>query len=225
MILSCQSCQTRYLVPATHFAMGPRSVRCAKCGYSWVAELPAEPAAALAEQLSALAPPYPTAEPVIPVTKLPVVQIERPFWLSDWMVAALLLVVSLSLLFFALDRKNIAMRWPSTEKIYDSVGLHVYHPGEGLSLRQVRSEMRFEGETQLAVEGQVHNDTDKAQSIPPIVAAAIGPDGKIMQSWQIDAPAAMVEPGGSVPFTSAIHAPQGSVTEINLHFVEPKNGT
>ena len=42
---------------------------------------------------------------------------------------------------------------------------------------------------QLTVEGQIHNDTDKIQPIPNIVAAAKGADGKLMQSWQIDAPA------------------------------------
>ena len=128
------------------------------------------------------------------------------------------------MLILAVDRREIVRRWPKADKFYDAVGLHIYHIGEGLSLRQVRSEMRFEGETQLAVEGQIHNDTDKPQTIPPILAAAIGPDGKIMQSWQIDPPAATLAPSESVPFTSAIHAPQGSVTEINLHFVEPKNG-
>ena len=128
------------------------------------------------------------------------------------------------LLLLALDRRQITHEWPSTNAIYDRVGLHVYHAGEGLSLRQVRSEMRFEGGMQLAVDGVVHNDTDKPQPIPDIMAAAIGPDGTSMQSWQIDAPAATVGPGESVPFTSEIHAPQGTVTEITLHFVETDNG-
>jgi predicted Zn finger-like uncharacterized protein len=225
MILSCSSCQARYLVPASHFAMGPRMVRCARCSHMWMAGLPPEPAAALAEQLSALLPP--PAEPMPPLppaANLPVVRKGVPFWQRDWALAGAVVVLAAFMLIFAIDRKDIAERWPATEKLYDGVGLHVYHVGEGLSLRQVRSEMQFEGETQLAVEGQVHNDTDKPQSIPPVLAAAIGPDGKIMQSWQIDAPAATVAPGGSVAFTSSIHAPQGTVTEINLHFVEPKNG-
>ena len=224
MILACSSCHTRYLVPVSHFAAGPRRVRCARCGHMWTAELPPEPAEALAEQLSALPPPLGEMRPFAPAANLPILHKDKSFWRSDWILAGLLLVVAALMLLFAFDRKDIAERWPETEKLFDRVGLHIYHPGEGLSLRQVRSEMRFEGETQLAVDGQVHNDTDKPQSIPPILAAAIGPDGKIMQSWQIDAPAAMVAPGGNVPFTSAIHAPQGTVTEINLHFVEPKNG-
>jgi predicted Zn finger-like uncharacterized protein len=222
MILSCPSCQARYLVPAVHFSAGARLVRCARCAHIWLAELPREPAAALAEQLSALAPPEGGVRPP-PASNLPIVHGELPFWQRDWVMAALVMTAAVLLLWLALDRRQITRDWPVTEKFYDRVGLHVYHAGEGLSLRQVRSEMRFEGGSQLAVEGQVHNDTDKPQSIPDILAAAIGPDGKPMQSWQIDAPAATVGPGESVPFTSTIKAPQGNVTEINLHFIEPND--
>ena len=225
MILSCPSCQGRYLVPATHFAAGPRMVRCARCAHTWLAEVPPDPATAFENQLSALVSPAESAVPATPTANLPIVQDEvKPFWLCDWVLAMAAMTFAGLLLFLALDRKDIAHRWPVTESIYDRVGLHIYHVGEGLSLRQVRSEMRFDsGTTELAVDGQVHNDTDKQQTIPDILAAAIGPDGKPMQSWQIDAPAATVAPGDSVPFTSAIHAPKGTVAEINLHFVELGN--
>jgi predicted Zn finger-like uncharacterized protein len=227
MILACSSCQARYLVPATHFASGARTVRCARCGHTWSAEAPAEPAVALAEQLSALSPPVGETVPSAPAipSQLPIVQDEtKSFWLRDWVLATLAVILAAFLLVLVIDRRDIASRWPSMEQYYDRIGLHIYHSGEGLILRDVRSEMRFEGGiTKLEVEGEVFNNTREPRPIPNILAAAIGPDTKTMQSWQIDAPAATVAPGETVPFSSAINAPEGTVTQIHLHFIEPND--
>lgn len=228
MILACPDCKTRYLVPAVHFAAGARTVRCGRCAHMWLAELPPEPAAALAHQLSALAPASDGPRPVaIPILGLPSVQNEaKAFWQNDWAVAGMTLVASILFLWLALDRRDIAERWPITESLYDRVGLHIYHAGEGLELLKVRSEMKFDGgTTQLTIEGEIRNKTDKPQSIPNLLAAAIGSDGKPIQSWQIEAPKATLAAGESVTFTSEIHAPQGTVVDINLHFIEPGNAS
>jgi len=199
-------------------------VRCARCGHTWVAELPPEPGTAKAEQLSALAPAD-TATKAPPAFRLPVAPKEKPFWIKDWFLACLAVIAACILLWMAVDRKDIAERYPFTEDFYDRVGLHIYHAGEGLELLNVRSEVKLDGGmTQLTVEGTIHNKTDKPQSIPDLLAAAVGSSGIIMQSWQIDAPKAKLGPGESVPFTSEIHAPQGTVANMNLHFVEPDNG-
>jgi len=226
MILACPSCQARYLVPVAHFATGPRMVRCARCTHAWIAEIPPEPGEMRAEQLSALAPAE-AAKPLPPSSTIPTVYREPAFFRGhDWGAAGATLALALLLLWLALDRKDIAQNHPWTERFYDRIGLHIFHAGEGLTLEQVRSETRFEdGILQLAVEGQIHNSTDKPQPIPDILAAAIGPDDKVMQSWQIDAPAATVAAGESVSFASEIHSPKGMVVEINLHFIEPNHGT
>ena len=137
-------------------------------------------------------------------------------WRICWPVLAVLVL--------ALDRREIAHRWPITETLYDRIGLHIYHSGEGLSLRDVHSEIKDEnGIAKLVVEGQVSNDTKVMQPIPDVLAAAIGPDNKTMTSWQIDAPAATVLPGETVPFTSSINAPEGTVAQVHLHFIESGN--
>jgi hypothetical protein len=80
------------------------------------------------------------------------------------------------------------------------------------------------GMTKLLVEGKIRNKTPYVQEIPPIKVDAIGADGQIIQSWQIDPPASRVFDGEGVTFRSSINAPQGNVTEINLSFVEIKHG-
>ena len=223
MIIACLACQTRYLVPAAHFAAGPRMVRCAHCGHTWLAELPPETGTARTDQLSALAAADTGKAP--PAYQLPVAPKEKPFWQKDWFLASVAVIAACILLWMAVDRREIAQKYPSMEAVYDRVGLHIYHAGEGLELQDVRSEMKFDGGTmQLSVEGKIHNKTDKPQSIPNLLAAAAGPSGAVMQSWQIDAPAATLAPGETKTFTSEIRAPQGTVANINLHFVEPDNG-
>jgi len=111
------------------------------------------------------------------------------------------------------------------EKLYNATGLVIYHfDGEGLSLEKVRSELRYDsGLMKLVVEGKIHNSTEYTQEIPNILATALGPDGDVLQRWQIDAPALRVSPGESMPFRSAINAPKGTVVDLNLSFSEIKN--
>jgi len=134
------------------------------------------------------------------------------------------LIVCLLLAAFVLLRQSVVDIWPFMEGAYESVGLHIYHYGEGLSLEKVRSELRYDGGImKLAVEGKVHNGTQNIQEIPDIKAVAIGADGQPIQSWQIDAPGLRVFPGETMPFQSTINAPSGSITEINLSFIEIKH--
>lgn len=222
MILACPFCQTRYLVAAGLFVSGPRQVRCARCSHSWRADKPKRIDVVAPPDLSP-APDKPS--PVPPGSGLPVVRKPPlPQWLKQVIrIAVAVAAVNIALV-LVLYRQDIAKTWPQMNRFYDAVGLHIYRYGEGLSFQQVRSELRYDsGETQLAVEGKVHNATKNSQVIPDILATAIGSDGATMQSWQIDAPAAKVAPGADVPFHSAINAPSGTVAEINLSFVEPKH--
>ena len=222
MILDCPSCHARYLVPAAHFASGPRLVRCAKCSFSWSADLPQDPAASFAQKMADFAPVE--EKPISPGSNLPALREQKSLMRR---MALLLIVAVAAALFsgwFLLDRKEIAHRHPSLEKLYDRIGFHIYHAGEGLSLDQVRSEEQFDsGIMELMVTGQIRNDTAKTQVIPNLLATAVGADGKPMQRWQIDAPAAKVEPGASVSFASTIRAPQGTVVEVRLTFIEPEH--
>ena len=100
-----------------------------------------------------------------------------------------------------INRETLSGRWPVFEGIFDAVGLHINHTGENLRIEDVRSELRYDaGIVRLVVEGKVHNVAEKYQLVPNIKASAIGPDGSEIQSWQIDAPAAKLDPGvdGSV---------------------------
>jgi predicted Zn finger-like uncharacterized protein len=221
MILTCSLCQTRYLVPASLFDAGPRLVRCARCLHTWRAGLANETGDAVPPQT----PPDPTLRPLLSETPPLLLDKQPPPRVRRVRLIGAAIAIGLFLLWLIFDRQQIAQNRPLIEKLYDSLGLVIYHyGGEGLSFEQVRSELRFDGGImKLTVEGKIRNTTSFVQEIPDILASAIGPDGKTMQSWQIGAPAFRVFPGESVPFRSSINAPKGTVVDMNLSFIEIKN--
>lgn len=221
MILVCPLCQTRYLVQAHLFTAGPRQVHCARCNHGWKAEPPRE------IDVVGVPPPEPAPIPehVAPIPRgsnLPVLAqksmspiLHHSLWIAT---AALLAAV---LIWLILDRQNIAHRWTFMEPLYNAVDLYIYYPGDGLEFDQVRSELKFDsGITKLVLEGKIKNRTKKNQKVPNIIASALGPDGRIIQSWQIDAPKATLVPEEGASFASSINAPKGTVVNVTLNFVE-----
>lgn len=229
MILVCPSCDSRYLVPATAFATGPRPVRCARCGHGWQASLPPivqdaldQAAAGLDDAAGQFAAPPDAAAPLPAGSNLPALPQEAAPWRNPRFVGVVAggLAVLLALLWLLLDRHAIAARMPWMGGLYRAVGLSVAQAEEGLVLRQVRSERRYEeGTMRLIVEGEVYNGAGASVDVPDIHASALGPDGKAMQSWKIDAPAARLAVGEAAPFRSAVTTPEGTVAEVNLSFV------
>lgn len=228
MILSCPFCHTRYLISAGLFAAGPRRVRCARCFHEWQADLPKElDAIPGASSFSAALAETPAVEtrPIPPGSNLPALPRQPlPEGLRRILLIAGAAFVIIMMGWFVFDRREIAGRWPALEMFYEKVGLHIYHFGEGLSLENVRSEMKYDGGIMmLTVDGTIYNGTKNEQEIPNILASAMGPDGNVLQSWQIDAPKASVAPGEGVKFQTSIAAPRDKVTEVNLNFIEKKN--
>ena len=225
MILVCPLCQTRFLIPASLFVSGPRRVRCARCLHSWLAETPKEIDVVAAPDFHAILtsevgggpPPIPEGSNLPALTSQ-----AMPVWMRRVMVGCLVGALVLLVGGLILGRKNVMAQWPVTKSIYEAVGLRIYHLGEGLVLSGVRSEMRYEdGIMRLVVEGQIDNTTDKRQKIPNIAVSAIGSDGSTAQSWQIDAPAMILDAHQTMPFQSAINAPKTTVVNVTLNFLEP----
>ena len=230
MILVCPLCQKRYLVKAAMFAHGPRTVRCANCKHSWSAEPPngidviatTEHEAALIRESPAVteaAQPIPQGSnlPVIPPSPLMLLWLKVRWWLFA-------VFVIWTLLWMVNERQHIARRWTFLTPVYNSLGLYIYYPGDELEFDQVRSELKFEGGiTKLNLKGKVWNRTKNIQKVPNIVAQAVGSDGHVIQSWQIDAPQATLAPDEEASFSSSMNAPKGNIINVNLNFVETKD--
>jgi predicted Zn finger-like uncharacterized protein len=241
MILICQSCAARYLVPASVFANGPRQVRCARCGKEWLAgvvdEKPApqpkttEPQKEKpveeknAEELVAPPPltePLRVIPPIPPGSSVPAVW-HRPWrrWILAFSKYAVALFVLVSVVFVLLSRDSIVARFPAAENFYRAVGYRVPAPGDGFSLQNISSERRFEeGNTVLSVSGDVRNDTSSHLAVPAIEISAMGASGSSVKTWVVEPPVEKLESGKSVMFRSVVPSPESAVAEITLRFVE-----
>lgn len=246
MILVCSKCKASYLVPAAVFASGPRQVRCARCSHTWQADLPSKIVVMpqeMSEAFGGAKVPLPVRETVpdpagapaepAPISNDPDTNEEQapnlpaiwqnPLWRRFRVVVfALLALVAVGAVVWAIDQQLYAPLLPQFDKIWESPETKTPAIGVGLNLENIRSERRFEsGGMQLVVEGEVHNTTGETQNVPDMLAKAIGPDRAVIQSWRIEAPVATLPAGAAVPFHSSIVAPQGTVVEVNLSFVEP----
>ncbi|MDD3288215.1 MAG: zinc-ribbon domain-containing protein [Alphaproteobacteria bacterium] len=234
MILVCNACNARYLVPATVFSNGPKHVRCARCSNTWLARLPPDPPAVSAPVVAPAAPVKPlppvveTPVSVAPIPKgsgLPTLW-KEPVWHRRIQIATIAfgLVLTVALLWLLLDRNNIAKHVPSMERVYYAIGLPIPHPGDGLVLKNVHSERKFEdGHMQLVVVGEIYNESSSSRIVPELLAVAIGPDGSEIQRWQIKVPADKLTQSASAPFRSAIMSPSGLVVEVKLTFIETED--
>lgn len=231
MILVCPLCQKKYLVQANIFAHGPRQVRCAGCKHGWEASLPNEIEAVSyptsiagtpAETKAAVRQPeqpIPEGSNLPAVIPSPLMQIWKKIRLPLFAVFAVWALTTL-----IVDRQHIARRWTFMTPLYNAVDLYIYYPGDELEFDEVKSELKFEGGiTRLNLQGKVWNRTKNNQKVPNIIAQALGSDGHVIQSWQIDAPTATLAPHGEVDFSSSINAPKSNVVNINLNFAEIKD--
>jgi len=158
-------------------------------------------------------------EPVTTSGKLTLEHTKRLFWVAATIAAGFLLFFTIV---FVAGHSFIIQRWPQMQQIYVDLGLAQNPLKDNLVLTNITSERRYQdGAMQLVVQGEVQSHAKQRQVVPAISVEALGPDGRIIESWRIEPPKATMDPDTTVPFTSSIISPQGTVVEVNLSFVEP----
>lgn len=218
-------------------------MRCARCGFTWQADLPPKITAVLAamtepekeiNQSSLSLAQDPTAPsmssdaiqrvlpPIPPGSNLPVIRPSlrrKVLRYTGIFLAAGLLFGGIAFVVWRVPTLNIP--WAKWALVFDEADRSAQWIGDGFSLQQVRSERRFEtGAMRLFVEGEVHNDNPETKPVPDIMVVAIGSNGSKIESWRIPAPVATLSAGADASFKFSTLSPESTVVEINLSFVD-----
>jgi predicted Zn finger-like uncharacterized protein len=234
MILTCPSCQARYVVPDSAIGASGRKVRCAACRHSWFQEPPnSAPAAAMTPDPPAFGAPVsrqPTltgrppverrapAQAAAPDWDRPLPAIEEPPFRPRRNPARLLTIASLIIGALALAAAA-AIQYFGLPNVGSWVGIPV-QTGDVLSIvdQNARTSRLERGNAVLEVSGTIVNQTDQVQRVPQILAELKDAQGRIIYSWSIAPPVGDLQPRGRVAFNSAnVGVPRGG-RQLSLTF-------
>lgn len=233
MILSCPTCQTRYVVPDNAIGPNGRQVRCAACKRSWFQNPPSmrggvgsppPPPTFVAPQRTVPEPaPVQAASAPEPQATTEEAQDfdafahQPPFagrhnparlWTIAAIAFALVMVAAIAAIsYFGLP----------------TIGTDASARTAGNSLRlevngKPERQQMASGNELLAVSGRITNPTDKVLPVPPIRAELRDASGRVVYGWSISPPVDTLRPGESAIFNSAeTDVPKGA-TSLNLRF-------
>jgi predicted Zn finger-like uncharacterized protein len=239
MILSCPSCQSRYVVPDSAIGVAGRQVRCANCRHSWFQEgAPAAPVppAPLAQ------PAVPVAEPTPPTFASPPLRRETAPARSAVLGDTAAEPEAPSYDAFAAEppfrpRRNPAKMWTIIAVVaallMTAAALAVHYfgvPGFGgdetASSGESGTPLEIQGDgarTPLAsggillrVSGRISNPSDQPQRVPQIQAELKDAQGRTVHSWLIAPPVTELAPGQAANINSAEIQPEGSRAATNV---------
>lgn len=235
MILSCPSCQARYLVNPVQLGDAGRRVKCARCHHVWYAARPADspvppvvPEVAAGPTLAASRPAGPVAEPppgkaaayepFPPVSgQLPSTVVLRRSRIPAAFWALLVLLVGAVVAVGVVARGDMVRLYPPAIVLYEAVGLPVDrsvlagHPWLQPALQITRLETELDEAGDLLVSGTLVNSADGSRRLSPLAISLNDADGAALASHQFDLGQTMLEAGQSLAFEIVIEDwPEGA---------------
>lgn len=246
MILSCPSCQARYLVNPTQLGDAGRRVKCARCHHVWYASRPPEPAT----PLSATTPPSTPAEdsprPVFaarsgndgtidspferaaaepPVSgQLPSTIVRRRSRMPAVLWTLLILLVGGIAVVGVVAGGDVVRLYPPAIALYDAVDLRVDrsaladHPNLQPALEFADVESAIGEDGGLIVSGSLTNDSAERRRVLPLIVTLLDDQGDALASQEVDLGQTSIDGGQSVAFEVSIDPwPEGAV-EADLGF-------
>lgn len=233
MILNCEKCGTRYLVPSSAIGEDGRIVRCTNCGYEWFQaqekidlDLTETPEAPEFEPIPDSVKPLPEGAelPVLTVRpariRMTMLRFSRPgpAQLAGYGAAAGVFVLIAVLLI--LMHGPLTRAWPASTAVYGIMGISTVVPGDGLSFEELSavSGMDEKGVPVLKVEGRIVNGGQSPVEIPPLLSTIYDAKGKVMTRVRTPAPKPVAKAGEKVAFRALYPKAAGTAKDVRVSF-------
>lgn len=237
MILTCDECHTRYIVPSQQIGDEGCRVRCTNCGNEWFQDFDIddedEDAESFAEQMARLngdddlepipesVKPLPEGSAVPAISgdeddakeKKPV--IGKIMGLS---AAACIFFLIIGLVFI-LSNPMVKL-WPNTAVIYDMAGVDIPVKGEKLLFKGLEAKTESsEGMLNLKIKGSVINLETVETGVPFVQISLIEDNGNIADRWIIEDIGDTIEAEGEIQFEAVYPDVSRSVKEVKIELV------
>lgn len=220
-ILTCPSCETRYELPEERLGEAGAKVRCHLCGHLWRARQ--EELAEAPEKTVSDSPgksPAKGGESAREMReRFKAGPSESGTRRASRLILALLAALAALAAAFWFAREELATRFPALAPLYQTLGVELSQPGDGLVISGVRSISRFEDSARvLIVEGQVANQAETSVSLPDLQFRLLSASGRELRRWVERLPQASLAPGQRVVFSSRLENAPTEDSSIEVGF-------
>jgi len=243
MILTCDDCNTRYVVPSQNIGAEGRRVRCSHCDYEWFQEfvdegeedsesesdLPVEDEIEEddEDQEEVIEPIPDSVKPVPDSSEVPAIsgrshvlsKTQQQFIRGYQAACVVLIIIIAGLGFF---KNIIVMTWPFSLALYEFVGLDVTIVGEHLIFENIEAKVmkNSSGTASLYIEANILNLSEKESQIPTIMATLIDIQGNEIEKWLVEIETTSVLPKAQVEISSVYPNISEETKEVNLRFIQ-----
>lgn len=247
MILTCEECHARYLVPVHSLAPNGRTVRCGNCGHTWHENFPetelvggddaddAIDTFAGAMDDVATAPiadssdDGPAGEP-IPEGVRPIPEgssvpahvggdvYELRGRVGGYVAAAAVFVLIMGGIYTFRDA--VMEQFPPSKVVYEMAGVTILPPMAGVIFDQVEAKTQYndQGVEVLSVTGQIINLRAQQQNLAPIRVSLRVSGEETLRDWVIDPPSDIIGPEETLAFDTTYPDIPVEAKEVNVQF-------
>ncbi len=226
MILTCEECHTRYLLPTHLLGADGRRVRCTICQHEWfqIPEQEESFAEVLAEtNLDSVNIDRESDD--LPILASDVIPAEtKSFQMEPGMLAGMMTAALMGVVIFAclvIFREPVTRVWPDSVAFYNAMGLTGPIPGEGLVFENMKATTSYnaDGVELLNTTGDVLNIRDYPVRVPGLRFALRREDGSEVETWSYPSPNADIPAKESIPLTANYPQIAPDVKELNVRFI------
>ena len=245
MILECDDCRTRYIVPDHAIGAEGRRVRCKNCGYEWFqrgVETDSGDDSSGEEDFSSLLQnqahadepeeeieiePIPdSVKPVPEGSELPTIP-ETPSQSNQnlkgvyfgYGAAAAIFFIFLS--GFILSHKLVVELWPSSFAFYERVGVDAKVKGENLIFEKLEAVVDKDkhGVNMLSVDAKILNLSPKSENVPNVQVSLISEEGVAIDRWLVKPEEKVLANLAELAFRTNYPDIGKDVKEVNVRFI------